>query len=570
MTMERDLLRLMLWALLLPTVSFGQTPIDRVDQHTDIVQYDEVFVIGEDAWLFAGRGNVSGGQPTDTYFLAKCSANGTPLWRFGHILMPNTYWGNTSLNKAKQVSVLHDEGVLIVGVYDECDVVSGQGAVIRLDHAGEPMWQWGFTFSDFNHIPGSHAGIFDRLADGASVNHAIASEDSIIILNDDGEVLHRWLAPAQPVHCMRWENDTTLLVGAGSAVFRTHMDGTVLASVSLDNAEYIIDIRKDGDRVLALTTTMIAVLSDQLELEDWISIPTSVAPYGFVDANEEVWLSAGGALLAIGETDLQQVLFTGAGSMAYRDGLVMTASSVGHHGRFGGRMKSYRMDGTTVAHEDDVELLGTVDSISSSQYYSPAFGAIYTFRAHATVKVVNHSGNTLDRVLLSYFAQHGMAFCGTPGQTIIADGLNLSPGDTATIPFNGLYLINGPMTENSVHSETICLVAISPNDHLDIFSDDNQWCTDVTFTVPVGMEEAAAPQEMKVFPNPTAGVFDVQGTLGMPANVTLIDMTGRLLHSQQTTDGRLRMDISSLPSGLYMVRFETVAGTAVRRVSLIR
>jgi hypothetical protein len=84
------------------------------------------------------------------------------------------------------------------------------------------------------------------------------------------------------------------------------------------------------------------------------------------------------------------------------------------------------------------------------------------------------------------------------------------------------------------------------------------------------MEEASAPQELKVFPNPTTGVFDVQGTLGMPANVTLIDMTGRLLHSEQTTDGRLRMDISSLPTGLYMVRYETAGGTAVRRVNLVR
>jgi len=76
--------------------------------------------------------------------------------------------------------------------------------------------------------------------------------------------------------------------------------------------------------------------------------------------------------------------------------------------------------------------------------------------------------------------------------------------------------------------------------------------------------------DLRVYPNPTTGVFDVFGTEGMAANVTLTDLTGRLLHSAQTTDGRLRMDISALPSGLYLVRYETAAGTAVRRVNLVR
>jgi hypothetical protein len=46
-------------------------------------------------------------------------------------------------------------------------------------------------------------------------------------------------------------------------------------------------------------------------------------------------------------------------------------------------------------------------------------------------------------------------------------------------------------------------------------------------------------------------------------------MTGRLLHSAQTTDGRLRMDISAFPTGVYLVRYDSSAGSAVRRVNLI-
>lgn len=557
------------WGFLYSTTSFGQTLIDRVDQHTDIVHYDEVFPLGEDAWLFAGRGNFESGQPSDMYFVVKRSYDGAQHWRFGHYLISGSYWGNTSPVRAKQISVLPDGGVAIAGVIDGCDVFTAQCAIIRVGHDGEFLWQTEFTFSDFNHIPGSHAGIFDRLADGPSMNHAIASQDSIITLNDDGEVMHRWLAPAQPVHCMRWENDTTLLVGAGTEVFRTRVDGTVLTSISLDNAEYTIDIRRDGDRVLALTPAQVAVLSDELEFSHWITTPTE--SYGYMDADEEVWLSAGGALHTIGDTDLQQVLFTGTASMAYRDGLVMTASSAGHHYRFGGRMKSYLMDGTAVSHEDDVEVIATLDSTSArGMYYYPEYGPVYTFYAHTTVKVVNRSENVLDKVLISYFAQNAIGMCGTPGQTIPLNDLNLASGDTVTVPFNELYLMHTPYFGVSSYTMDICLVVVSPNDHLDIYPDDNQWCGAVTFNVPIGVEETNALQDLKVFPNPTTGVFDILGTEGMTAQVSLTDLAGRVLQSEQTVNGRLRMDISALRAGLYLVRYQTAAGTAVRRVNLVR
>ncbi len=559
---------MMLWAFLLPTVSFGQTPIDRIDQHTDIVHYDEVFPLGEDAWLFEGRGNIQGGQLSARYFISARNTDGDLLWQFMHDLgTPSSIWNSQSPAPKKRYAVLPDNGVLIIGAWD-CDVVSDEVHAIRVDAMGQELWHLLFPFQSSG--PESYPPI-DQLADGPSSNHALASQDSIIILNDDGEILHRWLAPAQPIHCMRWENDTTLLVGAATEVFRTHIDGTVLASVSMDNAPYIIDVRRDGDRVLALMPTLIAVLSDQLELDDWISIPTSVSPYGFVDAGNEVWLSAGGALAAIGETNLQQVLLTGTDAMAYRDGLVMTASSAGHHNRFGGRMKSYLMDGTTVAHEDDVELIATLDSTSVRGIgYSSTYGPVYLFHAHTTVKVINHAENILEKVLLSYFAQNAYGLCGNPGQTIPLYDLNLAPGDTVTVPFNELYLMHTPYFGVSSYTMDICLVAVSPNDHLDIFPDDNQWCADVTFNVPIGVEEADVPQELKVFPNPTTGVFDVEGTLGIAATVSLTDLTGRLLHSAETTDGRLRMDISALPAGLYLVRYETHAGTAVRRVNLMR
>jgi hypothetical protein len=563
--MKRDLLRMMIpvvWGFLLPTIGLGQTPIDRMDQHTDIVHYDEVFPLGEDAWLFAGRGNIHGGQPSARCFLNARTNDGELLWEFmHHLASASDMWNLPSPVRHRHFTALPDNGVLLIGAWD-CDVIMEETHLIRVDALGNELWHILFPFTSW----GENATTpYDKVADGLGLNHAIASQDSILTLNDDGEILHRWPAPSQPVHCMRWENDTTLLVGAGNGIFRTHMDGTILVSVSLDNTEYIQDFRREGERVLALTPSQIAVLSDGLEFSHWI--PTPAETYGIVDADDEVWLSAGGALHRIDEDELTQLLFTGKDAMAYHDHVVMTASSAGHHGRFGGRMKSYLLeDGSTMIHEDDVELLATVDSVSSSQYYSPASGTIYTFRAHATVKVVNHSGNTLDKVLLSYFAQFGMAFCGTPGQTVIAEDLNLASGDTAIIPFKHLYLIHGPMTENSIHSMELCLVAVSPNDHLDIFPDDNQWCEEVTFTVPIGIEEADAPQKLKVYPNPTTGIVFLPNANGSMLEV--MDATGRRIALSQLTSDRIDLRGMGVSEGVYLLRLDSGDTGKVARVIL--
>ncbi|MCF8256728.1 MAG: agmatine deiminase family protein [Flavobacteriales bacterium] len=76
--------------------------------------------------------------------------------------------------------------------------------------------------------------------------------------------------------------------------------------------------------------------------------------------------------------------------------------------------------------------------------------------------------------------------------------------------------------------------------------------------------------DLRVYPNPTNGVFDVIAADRLEATVSITDMTGRLLLSEQTTDGRLRMDISAFPTGVYLVRYDSRAGSVVRRVNLIR
>ena len=83
---------------------------------------------------------------------------------------------------------------------------------------------------------------------------------------------------------------------------------------------------------------------------------------------------------------------------------------------------------------------------------------------------------------------------------------------------------------------------------------------------PLGIEDRTAAQ-MAVYPNPSHGTVTVslpetEGTL------TLFDATGRQLmqrslHAQPTT-----LDVSSLPTGIYMVQFTSQRGTTVSRLAV--
>ena len=83
---------------------------------------------------------------------------------------------------------------------------------------------------------------------------------------------------------------------------------------------------------------------------------------------------------------------------------------------------------------------------------------------------------------------------------------------------------------------------------------------------PLGITDRTDAQ-MAVCPNPSHGTVTVslpeaEGTL------TLFDATGRQLmqrsiHAQNTT-----LDVSSLPTGIYMVQFTSQRGTTVSRLAV--
>ncbi len=81
----------------------------------------------------------------------------------------------------------------------------------------------------------------------------------------------------------------------------------------------------------------------------------------------------------------------------------------------------------------------------------------------------------------------------------------------------------------------------------------------VYFNAPTGVQEVPTSTEgveMKLFPNPTNGSFNVEvlgGAMGMEFSVSVMDITGKELRAQMLQDGKGNVDVNGVAPGLYMV-----------------
>ncbi len=74
-------------------------------------------------------------------------------------------------------------------------------------------------------------------------------------------------------------------------------------------------------------------------------------------------------------------------------------------------------------------------------------------------------------------------------------------------------------------------------------------------------------QGLEVFPNPSAGLIQIQGTKGL-AEVQVYDLTGALVYAE--TQVQSSFDIAHLPLGVYLVRIQTNETIYVGKVQLIK
>ena len=85
--------------------------------------------------------------------------------------------------------------------------------------------------------------------------------------------------------------------------------------------------------------------------------------------------------------------------------------------------------------------------------------------------------------------------------------------------------------------------------------------------IPSCIKEELVNSNLIVYPNPTMDNFtiDVSASLNIPATIEISNIQGQLLNTLTATSGQMNVDISSLPSGLYMVEMKTEKGVVVKK-----
>lgn len=79
----------------------------------------------------------------------------------------------------------------------------------------------------------------------------------------------------------------------------------------------------------------------------------------------------------------------------------------------------------------------------------------------------------------------------------------------------------------------------------------------------IGITDIASANAITVYPNPTSGALFLSNN----CNITLTDLTGKIILQQQNTNGA---DISSLPAGLYFISITDDKGQFVQRSKLTK
>ena len=125
--------------------------------------------------------------------------------------------------------------------------------------------------------------------------------------------------------------------------------------------------------------------------------------------------------------------------------------------------------------------------------------------------------------------------------------------------YNGL-LLQGAITHYLINP---------PNGVYEVQVTNNYGCTITSdiITVNVGVEEIALENQLNIYPNPVNDVLNVQwNNSNETANLSIRDLSGRLVHSERAANGNAALDLSGLASGNYILELQTGERTLRQQV----
>lgn len=507
------------------------------DQRNEEVYLSKVLPVGGGRWAVIGRAAWAG-----SHMISVRNGDGTIAWE-----QVSPYGTSDDVG---EVVLMPDSGLLQVGLYDGCDFFPDSRAC-RFAPDGTILWERVFSSDSFHP--------FTMAAKGATDHVAVASEDSVCVLDMSGTLVSEFHVPSSNIQGILWSGDSSLFIVKGNDLQRVDLDGNMLSSTTIGSP--VVDMHWDGQQLFVLADDSVRRFSMDLVPAGSTAFPDPTS--SFIVSDSALYVNAVTGLFQLAADGSSTLLFpwpalpglvpTGC---AVRDSTVLSVGDQNISGRSTGVIRSLSMTGDAAQHDQDVELLLQVDSTWTESITYPY--TYWNWKADITGLVVNHALDTLRNVVLSMWVDVPSVLCEQPVNRIDATDLALAPGDTLSIPFGAVYVAQGLYASQAVGPGEICIVALAPDHLADRAPDDNTACGTYDFTLGIADRMHEAP--LTLAPNPAVNTCVLSGvaSLGAPVHVRIWDLTGRVVAERSITasSNNMEMDVSALPPATYILSAE--------------
>jgi hypothetical protein len=537
--------------------SYGQMPVEVVDQRVQIVRYDRVVGGAPGQWIFVG---VQQGWDEARTLLVARAEDGTVLWE-SPTDVPAAFLG-------PRVMAALPDGFVLGGWPIECSLPIGLHHLQRRDQAGELLWS--ILLDDI-----APASISISTAEAIALgDDPEADEPLVLVVDGNGTQQASWSLPWTMLRCVRWGSDGTLLTMSEGVLARWTAEGELLDQAIIPTGAVDL-IALDADDLRILHTDRLVRYDGAFDPIDSIAL-TGLGEARWMElADDLIWITCGEAFAAVDPlVGLVSSFSNGSidghepSGTVVRDGLIMTAGTASVDGRSGGVMRSFTTMGEFAQHADDLAIsIASVDSLYFETY--DQFPQIIRVHAQVTILVENQGPQTLDKLLIN--TQRTVGYCGADfGANAQPVGLQIAPGGTALVqmPVIVSHPFTVPLGDTLVFEQ--CFVALSPNDRVDRDPSDNRTCLEASFINTTSIAERGAFGGALIAPVPFNEHFTIELDSAPGRNAVLIihDAAGRRIHQQEWVAGNSRATISAadLPAGVLVVVVQDREERLVRRV----
>ncbi len=537
--------------------SYGQEPVEIVDQRVQIVRYDRVVAGAAGEWIFAGV--QQGWDEMRTLLVARAS-DGTLLWESPSDI-PHAFLVPT-------VMAALPDGIVLGGWPIECSLPIGLHHLQRRNHNGELLWSILLNDIAPASISISSSGSI-ALGDDQG-----ASVPMVLLIDGDGVQQAAWTLPWPSLHCVRWTSDGTLLTMSEGMLARWTEEGELLDQAPIPvGAVDLIALGENDLRILH--TDRLVRYDDAFNAIDSIALTGLGGARWMELAEDHIWITCGEAFASVDPllglvSSFSNEPINGheISGTAVRDGLLMTAGAASVDGRSGGVMRSCTTSGEFAEHAVDIAIsIASVDSL----FFDVIDQYPYIVRVHAqvTIRVENHGPQALDKLLLN--TQRTVGYCGADfGANVQLVDMQVPPGGSTLVQMPLIVSLPFTVPVGDTLFFEQCFVALSPNDLVDRVPADNRTCFEASFRNTTSIGELDAFGGALIAPIPFNDHFSIElGSIPeQDAMLLILDAAGRQLHQQQWRAGQSRITVSAadLPAGVLVVVINDGEQSLVRRV----